>query len=646
MSPYLMRLFALCLPAFLPTLAYAAQSEPTPTPATSPMQSAQPNPAPTASATATAAASPTPLPAARPFTVTGKRVVFYSDRFVVTADENVVVTLADGTRITGNTFMMYLKLNRFVIAGDVRIRTKAGQVIPGAAFAEYFDFDRAYFVPITTEPDRWTFVGNDFEKPLRGREMPGDTFFLPDLSNEHVFLYGGKALIAPRESVRFTPASINLNFVGNKPVAFVPTPSYYFNFSSNPNFAQNGLAGAYFDAPYPFAGGAHGSATAHLRYDEINQLYLSYEQHLAITDKSYVVLSANPLTRPQRQYNLLAMDHVSPKIQTQLFVQENVFQLGLSQPLSAGAFSQLKTTVGLHQSFLQWNLDNAWESLLANPCPTCAPSQALFYGTPEHIWIPDHGSDSQLSWTGFDHRVARTVPLSYRLRSGIGFVHDSYAPPGSLGGVSYPALWQHFVGFTLFTPSLIIKTAPFRAWHLNAVLDKQEQAYSEPHHVDTTQTSVTASKTFDKHVSAYIGYSITNTGDYYGALQSQAYPPQIPVSPITGQSYPGYAAFEGLATSHSLSESLIWTASQNLTLNLIWRENHDFPIAVPYMVAPLAFGQSMGNQQGDIGVSPQQLTGDLRIRLRPNLLVDLTRSYYFNWGNRRWTPQFTFLISK
>jgi hypothetical protein len=181
---------------------------------------------------------------------------------------------------------------------------------------------------------------------------------------------------------------------------------------------------------------------------------------------------------------------------------------------------------------------------------------------------------------------------------------------------------------------------------LNAVFDKQRQAFSEPHHVDSTQITISASKTFDKHVSAYIGYSIANTGDFYGALQSQIYTPQIPVSPITGQSYPGYAAFDGFATSRSLSESLIWTPNQNLTLNLVWRENHDFPIAIPYMTSLPAFGQSSGTQQADIGVSPQQLTGDLRIRLRPNLLVDLTRSYYFNWGNRRWTPQFTFLISK
>jgi hypothetical protein len=607
--------------------------------ATEPGQTSQPIPISTSTPTPTS----TPKPAL-PFTVSAKRVAFYSDLFALGADGNVLVILGDGTRITGNTFEMHLKLNRFVIAGNVHVHTKDGQDIPGAAFAEFFDFDRAYFVPIvpgTESPDRWTIINDDFARPLRGREMPGDAFSLPDFTTEHVFLYGSKALIVPRESVRFTPAFINLNFVANKAPIYVPSPSYFFTFSANPNFAQNGLAGAYFDAPYPFAGGPHGLAAAHLRYDEINKAYLSYEQHLAITDRSYVVFSANPITRPQKSYNLLAMDHLSPQVQTQLFVQENAFQHDFSRPLAASAFSQFKTTIGLRRSFVQINEDESWQSLLANPAPL------TYYGDHNHAWIPDHGSDGQISWTSFDNHVYQHTPLMLRLRSGMGFVHDSYNFPASFGGVNYPTIWQHFAGGTLYTPALHLKNPPFRNWYFNAILDKQRQWYSSPHFTDTTSTSLSLSKTFDKHVSAFVSYSILNTGDFYGAQQSLAYPSQVPISPITGQSYPGYAAFNGFQTSRSLAETVIWSPSNAVTLNVTWRENHDFPDPIPYLTAPLGFLQTLtATEQPDIGVSPQQLTADLRLRLRPNLLIDLGRSNYFNWGNRRWSPQFTILISK
>jgi len=622
-----------------------------PAPTQSPMQAPSPTasgaqPAPTQSPPAKPSSAPT-LPPALPFTVTGKRVVFYSDRYVVTANDNVIVTLSDGTRISGNTFSMDLKLNRFLIAGNVHVKTKDGQDIAGAAFAEFFDFDSAYFVPIIQEPDRWTFEHNNFNHPLRGREMPGDTFFLPDLGSEHVFLYGSKALIAPRKSVRFTPAMINLNFLTDKLPAYAPTPTYFFSFTPNPNFAQNGLGGAFFDAPYPFAGGEHGSAAVHLRYDDINKLYLAYEQHLAITDRSYVVFSANPLTRPQKFYNLLAMDHISPKVQAELFVQEAAFQHDFSQPLSAGAFANLKVTAGLRQSFLQFTGDEYWESLLANPGCVSVPSNPClqYYGDPSHNWVPDHDSDAQLAWTGFEHRVNRRVPLNFRLRSGAGLIHP-YTPSIFNGG-EYPTTWQHFTGLTLYTSALRLNMKPLRAWSFNAVYDRQRQWFSLPHHVDTPNTTLSLSRTFDKHFSAFVSYSIANLGDYYGAQQSLAYPSQVPVSPVTGQSYPGYATFSGFGTTRSLSETAIWTPSSAMTLSLTWRENHDFPDPIPYMPSVLGFGQSLAyNQQADIGVSPQQLSADLRVRLRPNLLVDLGRSYYFNWGNRAWTPQFTFLISK
>ncbi len=588
---------------------------------------------------------PNPAPDTRPFSISAKRIFFYSDIYSLGADGNVRLRLADGTILTGNTFSMDLKLNRFVIAGDVHLQPRTGEELHGAAYSAFLDYSRAYFVPIldsaqNVEPDRWTFLANDYAHPLRGRDMPGDTFFLPDLTRQHIFLYGSSARVVPRESVSFSPAYINLDFVSNGNEAYLPTPNYYFNFSSNPNFAQNGLAGASFDAPYPFWGDHHSVSAFHLRYDSINRVYLAFEQHLAVTDHSYLVLSANPITRPQKSYNLLGMEHISPKVQAQLFVQENAFQSGFSQPLSAVAFAQLQVTAGLRHSFLQWNSDQFWESLLADPGPIG------FYGTPQHNWVPNHPTDWQISWTSFDNRVWHQ-PLYVQWRSGLGSVHDSQTPPQTVGTTAYPTVHRQFLGGRFYTPALTLRKPPFRNMSFNAFLDKQRTWYSSRHYVDATITSLSLSKSFDRHVSAFVNYSITNVNDVYGSLQGLIYAPVIPVSPITGQAYPGYTAFTGAATTRSLTESVIWTPTQYVTANFSLRQNHDFPEPIPYLDAPLLFGQTLGfNQHPDIGVSPQQFNAELRMRLRPNLLLDVSQSYYFHWGNRNWNPQFTFLISQ
>jgi len=383
------------------------------------------------------------------FELSARRITYYSDRFVIAADDDVVVHLADGTALHGQTFAMDLRLNRFVIAGDVRLIT-ATETYEGAAFAEFFDYDRAYFVPITSEPDRWTFAGGDWSKPLRGREMPGDTFALPDLQGERPFLHATKALIVPKNSVRFTRVQLNTG------LAFAPVPSYFLNFSANPNFAQNALAGAYADAPYPFAGGGHALATAHLRYDQLNKLYASYEQHL-VSERSYLVASANPLTRPQKQFNLLAFDRLSPKTQIQSLLQVNTFQHGLSQPLASAGYANVQATAGLRRSFLQLNMNGFYDSLLADPAPL------TYYGDPSHNFVPDHPLDAQLAWTGFDQAVRRvplthvslgTLPLTYRLRSGIGLAHNGITPLQIFGGTAFPTIWQHFAGVTVASAPL------------------------------------------------------------------------------------------------------------------------------------------------------------------------------------------------
>lgn len=642
---------AVALFAALPAAARAQAVQP----ATSVTAAPLPNPVitepPAVPAVTASPAAGAPAPSATPATgrrlaalrVTARRVTFYSNRFIVGADDDVAVTLGDGTRVTGNTFFMDLRLNRFVIAGNVKVMT-GGQEIDGAAFSEYFDFDRAYFVPIVTEPDRWTFVAGDYAHPAKGREMPGDTFFLPDLSGERVFLYANRAVIDPRESVRFAPAKLNFG------ATFTTFPSYFLAFSQNPNYAQNALPGAVVDGPLDFAGGRHGLSTAHIRYDSLNGVYPAVEQHL-ISNNSYVVAAASPLTRPLKVYNFLAYDRISPALQVQFFAQESAFQHAFSQPLAASAFAQLQLTAALHHSYLQLQTLQYYNSLLGEP--PIGMFGVRYYGDQSHDWIGDHPFDATLSWIGFRNKINH-LPLYFQLRSSLGYAHNgdhdlptlySTGPLQTLGGVAYTTLYSKGAGIDITTDSLpIIRDKRHRDLYFTASFDKQRLYYSAPHHTDTTTTTLSFTKLIDpQKLTVLASYSNRNIGDFYGAQQAIAYSNVSAISPFTGQTFPGYAAFRGFATTRSFTQQLVYTPNPTFNLNFSMRENSDFPAPVPGLLQITGDNQSFANY----GVSPYQATLEIRYRLNRLLVLDVARSYYFNFGGyQRWQPQFSIQVEK
>jgi len=602
--------------AVQPQLGAPVQATPAPSQATP----VAPALGPTASATVGPDTFPT-LPPVKPFAVTARSVRFYYNRFTLVADGDVHLRLPDGTDLRGNTFSMDLRLDRFLIAGDVTL-TRDGVVQHGAAFSKFLDFDRGYFIPITTEPDRWTFVGTDYAHPLRGRDMPGDTFALPDTTGERAFIQAKKVVISPRESARFTPALIAL---GPANVAF---PTYFLNFTANPNFAQNSLAGAQVDAPYPFAGGKHTLATAHVRYDSANRLYGALEYHV-VGDHSYIVASGNPLTRPQKQYNLLAQDVVSKHLQIQGLLQENAFQHSFTQPLSASGYANFQATIALAHSFIQANSDFYYDSLLAQPKPGFAGQ--LYYGDLGHPYVPNHPMDATVSWTGFTHQVNK-VPLFYRLRSGYGFAHDGISGVPSINGADPHTVFYKFGGITAYTPSFHVlrdKHRPNTGDVLfNGSVDKQIEWFSLPHHTDVTTVNASLSKTFTPKLTAFFNYTNANTGDFYGANQSIAYPGGRIYSYTTGQTY-DYAAFRGFGTTRSYLEQAVFQASPDLTVTASMRENDDFPRPVP---EPATIGQ--------IGATPLLASLDVRFRVAHNLLLDVGRTYSFGFGNQFFSPQF------
>ena len=117
------------------------------------------------------AAAPTPAPTAAPprsiLYLNATRLDFYYNRFLIEADGNVRLRTSDGFTVTGDAFSMDLKLNRFMVAGHVTMHDATGTV-SGAAIADFLDFRRIYLLPVTTAPDRWTFLNGDLAHPVEG----------------------------------------------------------------------------------------------------------------------------------------------------------------------------------------------------------------------------------------------------------------------------------------------------------------------------------------------------------------------------------------------------------------------------------------------------------------------------------------------
>jgi hypothetical protein len=558
----------------------------------------------------------------RSLDLSADRVVYYSNRFIVTGDGNVRVRLSDGTVIRGQTFAMDLKLNRYLIAGRVQIEG-TGVNEPGAAFAGYPDLDRSYFLDAGGDPDRWTYNGLDFAHPHKGNEQPGDAFYLPDLTSEKPYVYATEALIVPKTSVKFANSRIYAAGI------YLPTKSYLLNFSPNPNFAQNSLAGATAGFSLPFNGSGHSISELEFRYDTVNHGYLSFQQHFA-WDQDWLVFSINPLTQEERQTNLIGYKRISPKVEARVFLQESSAQHGIIEPEVASAFENLSLNIGLKRSGISFNGDNYNTSIM----PTVEFGLQKSY---------EHPADAQVSWSGSDTKI-KGLPINFRLRGGIGLAHDGYhcglgapcpdpaagIPDGGFildrfgaAGTPVTTIWQHFFGLSLTTATFKIGNQTNPYFNLSGSFDKQRQWFSLPHHIDQTALQGSISKQYGRKLALLAIYSVSNTGDYYGARQLEFYPATGTIVTPFG-TYDGFSAFRGFSTSRAWTGSAVITPNQYFGMSVSLHRFYDTPAPIP----------------GAFGQPPVELNSDVRIRLAKLILMDVSRSYFFNFGNQRWTPQY------
>jgi hypothetical protein len=408
----------------------------------------------------------------------------------------------------------------------------------------------------------------------------------------------------------------------------MPTPGYVVNYSANANFYQNAFSGAVFDIGIPFHGAADAISAMHIRYDQYRGFYTAFDQHF-VHNQDYAVLSVDPLTQNQRQYNAIAYKRLSPDVEARVFFQLSALQQGLiNQPYTASSYTNFAVNSKIGRYAVGLNSDQYNNDLLGGAADQFNPYNDLLQA--------GHPFDMTLSVQSFENefRFFRYVgvPVKFQYRAGYGYNYNSYGlavlgpdagfTPPDFGGTPYDSIFNRYLGFTAYTSS--VKLA--KQLTISAKADKLETWYSLPHHTVTTDVSATLARTPNstKLPAFLVTYDVLNIGDFYGAQQSYAYPAAIDTQTTAFGTFTGLAAFDGFATSRSLSGSMVYTPTPYFALNLTLQHFQVTPAPVP----------GLGGQ------APFQFTADVRVRISQHILVDVSRQYFFNFASETWSPQY------
>lgn len=551
-----------------------------------------------------------------PITVSADRVMYFSNAATIQARGHVRATLPDGSSLTADAFSMDLSLQRIVAAGHLTLHTAAGDYI-GAAIADFLPFQRLYFVPLVPGADRWTFLNGDYAHPEKGREMPGDAFFLADFGAARPFITAKRAFIDPSTFVRFAPAAFGLF---NGTIRTPPLPPYVENFADDPNFGVNALSGATYDVPYGFAGSATSLDAVHFRYDQTLNTYVSFEHHLVLPNGAYAVFSLNPATQPLKQWNLLGYAPLGSKAALELTTQLFTFQSGLSQPLSANGFADLKLLRALGHSSLTFELTPQYGNLLA-------PTPLGYYGDPSHTYTPNHPLTFGASWSGFDEPLAKTG-LSFRVQTGYGYDHDDFGI-----GVLHPkTVTTEFAGASLQTP---VYPGPFKSG-LTAVYQVQRTWLSFPNIVDRDTLAVTDSRRVGRSLILLASgvFDSISTHDLGATFSSPNATTGLTPSPQSNNGIANvggvgiYPQFEG-ATNRAYGLTAQFQPNNSFQMSMSLQQNNYSPLQTPAHFGPPRY----------------QFSGDVRFKISRTMSLDIARSYFFNWGGLGWSPRFSLQVT-
>jgi hypothetical protein len=298
-----------------------------------------------------------------------------------------------------------------------------------------------------------------------------------------------------------------------------------------------------------------------------------------------------------------------------------------------------------------------------------------------------HPSSLQINWSSFQNRIGRT-PFYEQIYAGYGFNHDSVGPDQYLEGCTaascglpakswglpttvpglqafgaacnyayqprypnppayfcpvYTTIWNEVLGFNLYATSIKLgdQDNPYKTFYLNGSFNDQEQWNSLPHRVRQQITTVSLSRQFNRQFNSYFSYSVQNTGDYYLTGGYTTCDPFIVGTKEPNPNCPnGLNGFSGAATWHTDSLGINYVPSPEFNFTVLARHHADFPPPAPnfYTQPPVnVLGQPIYSTY--LGQPPNDVTGEVRFKLLPHMLIDVARTYYFHYGSQNWSPQ-------
>jgi hypothetical protein len=421
------------------------------------------------------------------------------------------------------------------------------------------------------------------------------------------------------------------NVVTRGAVLPVPVPSQYFYFGTNRDLSQNSLAGANLDLTYNAFGNANSETAFHVRKDQQNGVYGSLEQHLAWS-RGYTVFSVNPGTKADKFWSLLTEYRIGKRFQIDTYTQLFTRQRFLEQPTAAATWTYFTATQAFNQSYLQ-----AFGNF----------SNYNILGPKTYGGSLSHPLHLQLTASSFTHRIGKT-PFYESTSYGMGVDVDNVNGLQNFGTTQYNEIWNHTLGGTLYMPGVKIGNHEnvYKTYLLNATYSKNYTWHSLPHWNIYDHTSLSLGRQFVRQFNAFVQYDVDHTGDYYrvGNGYAPAPPPAPQPSPpvINGDPVPSILSFRGVATQRTATIGGVYTASPNLVAAISYIHHDDFPIPFPGLFAePPLNNLGQPQYQNYLGQPPNHITGEVRALVLPHIVLDISRGYFFNFGNDRWTPQFS-----
>ena len=493
------------------------------------------------------------------------RIGLYIDAGVIEGQGGTRVTLGAAAggqcAATADAFTYDLRTGRLLLAGHVDLTDNATHRHVRAAAVVSTPTGQIYALVTQPTPRREELNPQTLE-PI-APHAPSDAFAFPTLAGSP-WMRASSAEVIPGTLVTLRHATFLY------PVHGATVPSYVYVFSPNPYYAASTLPFASFDQPWPFYGNANALDTLHVRYDQGGGASLGFDHRLVFGDRAYALFSLAPLTQSGRNAALTLYQRMSPSLYQSFtaigYRQGNPF----TTPTQADAYLAYSVTDALRQSYLQLSLDQAYDSLVAGG-------------------VPNHPSQSQLGWYGYDQPLGRSG-IHYRLHSSLGFARDAFGLGAQVAPATAQQAWVKGAGLSLSSP---VVTAPLQI-QLSAFDDRELSWFS--------------------------------TGPGYGRWSNDLV---LTGARRVSQRLGTVATYESqLASSPA---SLYRTSTLNLT--------YDVPAR-----AQLVVSLQNDNDVLPVGYFPRPpyvASIDLRLRVTRYGTLDIQRSYYFNFEGQTWSPQFT-----